>query len=151
MSCLCQAEASQHTDFMGDMGEPPPRRTRVLLVDEDRSFTGLLKTQLEAIGRYLVRVENVGENALAAVREYRPDLVLLDLIMPRVPGGNISAAILNDPELRDTPIVFLTAAVRKHQVGEHAGFICDPPTLAKPCSLEKVIEAIEQYARKPAD
>ena len=125
-------------------------KKRILLVDDERSFTNLLKLNLDETGQYEVRVENWAEDALAAVREFWPDLVLLDLIMPRMPGGNISAAMLNDPELRDIPIVFLTAAVRKHQVEEHEGIICDRPTLAKPASVEKVIEAIEQYSRKPA-
>jgi CheY-like chemotaxis protein len=49
--------------------------------------------------------------------------------------------------LRDTPIVFLTAAVRKHQVEENDGIICDFPCLAKPASFETVVEMIEKYAR----
>ena len=122
-------------------------KKRILLVDDDKSFTRLLKLNLEETGQYEVRVENWAEDALAAVREFRPDLVLLDIIMPRMPGGNISSAIANDPELKETPIVFLTAAVRKHQVEEHEGIICDRPTLAKPASVEKIIEAIEVHSR----
>ncbi|MBN2507299.1 MAG: response regulator [Verrucomicrobia bacterium] len=124
-------------------------KKRILLVDDDRSFTSLLKLNLEETGQYDVRVENWPEDAVSAVREFRPDVVLLDIIMPRIPGGNISATILNDPELKDTPIVFLTAAVRKHQVEDHEGIICDRPTLAKPASVEKVIETIEQFSRTP--
>ncbi len=123
-------------------------KKRILLVDDDKSFTNLLRLNLEETGQYEVRVENWAEDALSAVREFRPDLVLLDIIMPRMPGGNVSAAILNDPELKDTPIVFLTAAVRKHQVEEHEGIICERPCLAKPVSVEMVIEAIEQYSKK---
>lgn len=123
-------------------------KKRILLVDDDKSFTNLLRLNLEETGDYEVRVVNWAEDALTTVREFRPDLVLLDIIMPRMPGGNVSAAIQNDPELKDTPIVFLTAAVRKHQVEEHEGVICDRPTLAKPASVEEVIQAIERYSRK---
>ena len=125
-------------------------KKRILLVDDDRSFTSLLKLNLEETGQYIVRVENWAEDALSATREFRPDLVLLDIIMPRMPGGNVSAAMLNDPELKDPPIVFLTAAVGKLRVEEHEGIICDRPTLAKPASVEEVIAAIEKFARKSA-
>ena len=63
-------------------------------------------------------------------------------------GGNVAALIKGDAELTGTPIVFLTAAVRKHQIEENDGVICDFPCIAKPASLETVIEAIEKHARK---
>jgi CheY-like chemotaxis protein len=123
-----------------------PKR-RILLVDDDKSFTSLLKLNLEESGGYEVRVVNWAEDALAATREFKPDLVLLDIIMPRMPGGNVAAAIEDDPELKKTPIVFLTAAVQKHQVEENEGFISERPCLAKPATLEQIIKVIETYAR----
>jgi len=122
--------------------------TRVLLVDDEKSFTTLLKLNLEETGKYTVRVENWAEDALTAAQEFKPDLVLLDIIMPRMPGGNVASLIKADPALKDTPIVFLTAAVRKHQVEENEGIICDLPCLAKPASIESVIAMIEKHARK---
>jgi CheY-like chemotaxis protein len=123
-------------------------KKRILLVDDEKSFTSLLKINLEDTGNYEVRVENWAEDAFAAAKEFKPDLVLLDIIMPRMPGGNVAAQIKADPELTNTPIVFFTAAVRKHQVVENEGFICDHPCIAKPASLEVVVEMIEKYARK---
>ena len=123
-------------------------KKRILLVDDEKSFTNLLKLNLEDTGNYEVRVENWGEDALAAAQQFRPDLVLLDIIMPRMPGGNVASQIKEDPELKDTPIVFLTAAVRRHQVEENDGIICDLPCLAKPAPVEAVIEMIEKHARK---
>ena len=122
--------------------------TRILLVDDEKSFTTLLKLNLEETGKYTVRVENWAEDALTAAQEFKPDLVLLDIIMPRMPGGNVASLIKADPALKDTPIVFLTAAVRKHQVEENGGIICDLPCLAKPASIESVIAMIEKHARK---
>ena len=123
-------------------------KKRILLVDDEKSFTNLLKLNLEETGNYEVRVENWAEDAYAAAKEFDPDLVLLDIIMPRMPGGNVAAQIKEDPELKDTPIVFLTAAVRKQQVEENEGIICDFPCLAKPATVEMVIETIEKHARK---
>jgi len=123
-------------------------KKRILVVDDEKSFTSLLKLNLEETGHYDVRVENWPEDALAAAKEFKPDLVLLDIIMPRLPGGNVAAQIKNDPHLKQTPIVFLTAAVRKHQVEENDGIICDFPCLAKPATVETIIEMIEKHARK---
>jgi CheY-like chemotaxis protein len=124
-------------------------KTKVLLVDDEKSFTNLLKLNLEETGEYEVRVENWAEDAVNAVREFRPDIIFLDIIMPRLPGGNVAAQISQDPEIKDTPIVFLTAAVRKHQVEENEGIICDHPCLAKPATVDEVVHMINEHARKP--
>ena len=123
-------------------------KKRILLVDDEKSLTSLLKLNLEDTGNYEVRVENWPEDALPAAREFKPDLVLLDLIMPRMPGGNVAAQIDADPQLKGTPIVFLTAAVRKHQVEENEGIICDHPCLAKPATVDEVIDMIEKNVKK---
>ena len=123
-------------------------KKRVMLVDDEKSFTNLLKLNLEDTGQYEVRVENWAEDAVNAAKEFKPDIVLLDIIMPRLPGGNVAALIKETPELRDTPIVFLTAAVRRHQVEENDGIICDYPCIAKPATVDMVIEAIEKHSRK---
>src|SRR5262245_61910388 len=123
-------------------------KKRILLVNDEKSLTTLLKLNLEETGQYEVRVENWAEDALAAAREFKPDLILLDIIMPRLPGGNVAAQIDADPQVKGTPIVFLTAAVRKHQVEENEGIICDHPCLAKPAAVEEVVAMIEKHAKK---
>ena len=123
-------------------------KQRILLVDDEKSFTNLLKLNLEDTGSYEVRVENWAEDAFKAATEFKPDLIFLDIVMPRMPGGNVASQIKADPALKDTPIVFLTAAVRKHQVVENDGIICDLPCLAKPASMDEVLAAIEKHARK---
>lgn len=120
-------------------------KKRILLVDDEKSFTNLLKLNLEETGAFEVRVENWAEDALAAAQAFKPDLIFLDIIMPRLPGGDVAAQIKADPALRHTPIVFLTAAVRKHQVEENDGIICDLPCLAKPVTVEAVIDAIRKH------
>ena len=123
-------------------------KKKILLVDDEKSFTNLLKLSLEQTGQYEVRVENYAEDALPTAQEFHPDIMLLDIIMPRLPGGNVAAAIESSPELKGTPIVFLTAAVRPHQVEENEGIICDHPCIAKPATLEQIVEVIEQNVRK---
>lgn len=123
-------------------------KTRVLLVDDEESFTRLLKLNLERTGKYEVRVENWGGAAIVAAREFKPDVVLLDVIMPQMFGGDVANQFKSDDELKDIPIVFLSASVKPQRVKEHDGIICGYPFIAKPASLESVIEGIETHARK---
>lgn len=123
-------------------------RKRILLIDDEVSFTRLLKLNLEQTGNYEVRVENWAEDALAAAKEFRPDLILLDVLMPRIFGGDVALQIKSDTDVKSTPIVFLTAAVRKERVTEHDGVISGYPFLAKPVSIEEVIECIEKHLVK---
>lgn len=123
-------------------------KKKVLLVDDEKSLTSLLKLNLEETGDYDVRVENWPEDAIKAAREFKPDIILLDIIMPRMPGGNVAAAIDTDPELKGTPIVFLTAAVTRKVVDDHDGIIAEHPCLPKPASIEQVVAMIEKHIRQ---
>ncbi len=120
------------------------KRKRILVVDDEVGFTRLLKLNLEQTNRYEVRVANWAEDALPFAQEFRPDLVLLDVFMPRLLGGDVAASLRADRSLRSTPIVFLTAAVSKLRVKEHGGVISGYPILAKPASVQEVIDKIEQ-------
>jgi CheY-like chemotaxis protein len=93
---------------------------------------------------------NWSEDALPAAREFKPHIVLLDIIMPRMPGGNVVAQFEADPGLKDTPIVFLTAAVQRSRLEEMDGIISNHPCLAKPASMDEIIAMIErQTADRP--
>jgi len=118
-------------------------KKRILIVDDEVAETRLLKANLELAGEYDVRVENWPEEAVGAAREFRPDLVLLDIFMPHMPGGNVVADFEAEPVLKNTPIVFLTAAVRRRQVETHEGIISRHHCLAKPATVEEIIQCIE--------
>jgi CheY-like chemotaxis protein len=116
---------------------------RVLIVDNDRASTNLVKVLLEKTGRYLVLEENDATKAHLSARNFRPDLILLDVVMPETDGGEIAAQIQADPELQGTPIIFLTALVTRAEAkaGLH---IEGHPFLAKPISIPELINAIEE-------
>src|SRR6266566_4149906 len=88
-------------------------RRRILIVDDDQDSTHVIKILLEKIGRYLVIEENDATKAHQTAKNFRPDVILLDILMPQVNGGEIAAQIDADPELQTTPIIFLTALVTK--------------------------------------
>ena len=123
------------------------RKRRVLLVDDDAGITRALAMYLDAHGSCDVRVENAGRRALAAAREFRPDVIFLDIVMPDADGGTIAAELKADPVLRDTPVVFLTALVSQHVTHGVQAQIGGHPFLAKPVDPDVVLSCIDKYAR----
>lgn len=118
-------------------------KKRILIVDDESGFTRLLKLTLERTGGYLVREENDGTKALMAAREFSPDLILLDIVMPKIDGGDVASQIKADPMLKGTRIVFLTAIVSKKEAAT-GGLIGGFPFIAKPVSLEALTACIEE-------
>ena len=117
---------------------------RVLVVDDERATTTLLKNRLEKTGKYDVRTENSGASGLLAVREFKPDLILLDVMMPDPDGNEVAARLRQDPDTAGIPIVFLTSIVTKEDVGESGGIIGGNRFLAKPVDPEKVIDCVDE-------
>jgi len=119
-------------------------KKKILVVDDETSITRLLKLNLEKGGAFIVRTENAGSKTLAAAKEFKPDLILLDVMMPDIDGGDVAAIIQADPLLRGVPIVFLTAAVKKEEVEAKGGMVGGFPYIAKPLDLKGVTEVIER-------
>lgn len=99
-------------------------------------------------GECEVRTENRGSRALAAAREFRPDLILLDIVMPDAEGGAIASALNVDPVLKGTPVVFLTALVSRRETGGGFGHIGGRPFLAKPVDPDTVLACIDQHVMR---
>jgi len=89
-----------------------PQARKVLLADDDRSFVQLISRMLEAegAGGLSLLTAYSGRDALRRVREERPDIVLLDLVMPDLNGFEVAALLRQDPELASIPLVAVTAA-----------------------------------------
>ena len=120
--------------------ETTMRKKRILLIDDEPSFTRMLKLNLEETGEFEVREENRGRFGLDAAREFKPDLILLDIVMPDMSGGEVAYQIEVDRNVKNTPIVFLTAAAKK----EEEGIIAGRTIIAKPVTVGKVIDCIEK-------
>ena len=116
---------------------------RILIVDDDPHTTHLVKVLLERTGHYLVLEENDPTKAHQSARDFRPDLILLDIVMPETDGGEVAARIEADPEMKNTPIIFLTALVTR--VEAKAGLQAQGHSfVAKPVSVPELINAIEE-------
>lgn len=115
---------------------------RILIVDDESGFTRLVKRTLESTQKYVVQEENDGVKALATARQFKPDLVLLDVMMPKLDGGDVARQLTSDPTLAGTKIIFLTAIVSRNDsaIGGIGGF----PFISKPVSLEALRKTIDE-------
>ena len=124
-------------------GSAVKEKRRILIVDNDRDSTHLVKILLERTGRYSVLEENDAAKAHQSARDFRPDLILLDIVMPETDGGEIAAQIQADSQLQRTPIIFLTALITKAEA-KRGLRIQGLPFLAKPISIPELINGIEE-------
>ena len=118
-------------------------KRRILIIDDDANSTHLVKILLERSGPYLVLEENDPIKADQTAHNFKPDVILLDIIMPKMDGGELATQIEADRELHDTPIIFLTALVT-HTEAKSGLHVQGHPMVAKPISIPELIEAIEK-------
>ena len=122
------------------MNEP----RKVLLIDDEKGFTEMLRLNLEATGQYNVCIENDSKCALETALRYQPDIILLDIIMPEKHGPQVAIEIKGHNALEQIPIIFFTATVTKNEVDSHNGQIGGHAFVAKPSSLNELINSIEK-------
>ena len=88
--------------------DTPPRPKRILLVDDEHDMVLVVSRRLESWG-YEVLTAETGEQGLRIAQEQLPDLVLLDIMMPKMKGREVCATLKADPRTKHIPIIFLTA------------------------------------------
>jgi DNA-binding response OmpR family regulator len=119
------------------------KRKRILIVDDEIGATRMLKANLELMDRYEVQVENRPEHAVPVARRFRPDAVLLDIVMPSMSGTAIAKELLGDPDLKSVPIAFLTAADKGLLPPDAAAALDSVPRIEKPATLKKILRFLE--------
>ena len=120
-------------------------KKRILIIDDEASFTRMVRLNLEKTGKFEVREENRAGHAVAVAREFRPDLILLDVIMPTMDGGDLAATFRKDRHLKNVPIIFLTATVSQREAGSGGLSSGGSLFLAKPVSVDILIARIEEH------
>jgi two-component system, sensor histidine kinase and response regulator len=130
-----------------------PATKRVLVVDDELSIRMLCRVNLVASGIEVLEADN-GTDAVELVRRERPDLVLLDVMMPDLDGFEVARRLAADPKTREIPIVFLTARAGEadRRLGEQlggVGYVVKPFDPVKIGHLvEEVLTRIEKGERE---
>lgn len=102
---------------------------KLLLTEADASLGSFYKERLQAEG-FDVRWVRDGEAALETAQEYHPDLLLLDLLMPKVSGGDVLDILRHTPGLEQTPTILLTAVPQPSSMGgSNSGYVAQSRTV----------------------
>lgn len=116
---------------------------RILLVDQEPQITLLVRQALEKAGNYSVREERAGELAVQAAREFRPDLILVDLIAEGADGNYFTKQFHTDVLLRNTPVVCLSSLRSGESVGS-SGFLGGYSFSVTPVRIEELVRGVEE-------
>jgi CheY-like chemotaxis protein len=118
---------------------------KILLVDDEAGFTELLKMNLERSGAFEVRIENDSTKAVAAARDFMPDAILLDVVMPGMDGGDVQAQLQSSPLLSGIPVLMLTALVDSTELSEGAvAQAGSQMVLPKPVNLALLLRVLDE-------
>lgn len=88
-----------------------PAAKKVLVIEDDAAISGMLEVRLSSVG-YEVLVAGDGEAGLIGCVEFRPDLILLDVNLPKIDGFSVAKRLKGADALKNVPIIFLTARDR---------------------------------------
>src|SRR5262249_11862330 len=116
-----------------------------LVVDDDEAVIDYLHAKLGAA--YDVVSTNAPERVLELARKERPSLILCDIDMPDMDGGDVSKELYADPELRDIPVLFITGLVSPSDLKGKAHQIGGRPAISKQAPLEELAKRIESLTR----
>jgi len=129
--------------FMRDNGIPTDAlesgKRKVLLVDDDVELVELMSKVLEEDGRFEVRIANNGFDAGMMVKEYRPDLIVLDVMLPDINGKEVCHRVRADTSLEDVRILCISGMIEEDKIQELRLSGADD-FLHKPFDIEELID-----------
>ncbi len=123
------------------------QQKKILLVEDDENLASVYITRLQAEGFSVRRVAN-GEDALAAALEFRPDLVVLDVMMPKVSGFDVLDIIRNTPETANLRVIMLTALSQEADKQKAESLGVDDYLVKSQVVIADVIERIKFHLSK---
>ena len=132
--------------------ETSDRKRKVLLIDDEEDFCFFVKLNLEKTGKFEVVTTTSGAKGLILALEEQPDLILLDIIMPEIDGGQVAEQLLESEKTKDIPVLFITAIASRQGVQSHEGTIGGRQFIAKPVIPEEIMEKINgvlEYKKRP--
>ncbi len=116
---------------------------KILVVDDEKRVVDLLYNLLSKEG-FMVLTATDGESCLRLARQEAPDLIVLDLMMPGMDGGDIASNLQEDEKTKNIPVIFLTSAVTKEEVVKEGGQIADRSFISKFSDSNEQIREIKK-------
>jgi two-component system alkaline phosphatase synthesis response regulator PhoP len=124
---------------------------KIALVDDDVDFSEATKLLLQSKG-YEVVLAHDGKEGLDMIRSERPDLIILDVMMPEMNGYDVCVVLKEDEALKDIPVILLTAvdqAFFRTTYSKHMGLMTEADEyIAKPVASEDLVACVESFMRE---
>jgi two-component system, OmpR family, response regulator len=98
---------------------PFQKLEKILIIDDDKDLLIIIKLALEEIGKYSVLCCSSGVEALKEAKTFKPDLIILDVMMPTMDGLMTFEKLSNDPELKAIPVAFITASSFAEEIAHY--------------------------------
>jgi excisionase family DNA binding protein len=131
--------------FMKDNGIPTDAlesgNRKVLIVDDDESLVELIQDFFERDGRFEIRTTNNGFDAGMLVKEFRPDVVILDVMLPDINGKEVCQRVRSDPALDDVRIICISGMVEQDKVAELKSAGAND-FMQKPFEIERLVDRV---------
>ena len=121
----------------------PVSKKTILIVDDEEDFCHFVKLNLEQTGKYEVLTANNGADGISIANRNQPDLILLDIIMPNMTGTQVAEVLRNDKATKNIPIIFVTAIVKRGEVGAMDYQFGGNYFVFKPVRLDELLHEIE--------
>lgn len=118
----------------------PVDTAKILVIDDEPEITEIVETFLSEAG-YTVAVINTSQEAVEKARAFKPNVILLDIMMPGMDGYDICHALKEDPDFGATPVIFLTGKDRSDDMGRSFKSGGDM-FIKKPFSCERLLEIV---------
>jgi CheY-like chemotaxis protein len=124
--------------------------SKVLLVDDEPDIRRIGQISLEHVGQWKVVQAQSGLQALTLAAHARPDVILLDVMMPELDGPGTFARLREDPATATIPVIFMTAKAQPHEVASYralgaAGVIAKPfDPMSLPGEIRSIVEALDR-------
>lgn len=121
-----------------------PRQKKILLVEDDQELAGVYMSRFEAEGFAVASAIN-GEKALAKTIEFEPDIILLDIMMPRVNGYNVLDILQNTPETKHIKVVMMSALSSPKDIQKAKDLGVDDYLVKSQVTMADVVDRIKKH------
>lgn len=118
------------------------KKKKVMMVDDEEAICKLVQLNLEKTGLCQVKYCVKASEAIALAKDFLPDIILLDIVMPELEGMTVKSKLREQPELMNVPVVFLTAIVTDEEAKRQSEMDSGNMFVAKPVKTEKLLELI---------
>ncbi|MFC1709365.1 response regulator [Candidatus Omnitrophota bacterium] len=124
------------------------KKKKILVIDDEIEILETTKKILDSARRYEVRTEISGTRAVDVAIEFMPDLILLDVAMPEMDGGQVASQIRANKYLENIPIIFVTGLIGEEEVVARKYALGKQTYIAKPYDIKQLLECVEENLAK---